>query len=93
MDKLQGNQKTEYIEIICKQGMLQFMTIFDKLEELDAAIDDVMDTIDESYSVFEKCAELEPGIDIKTGFGWPVALESAPGEGTTVTIVLGDRLV
>lgn len=28
-----------------------------------------------------------------TRFGWPVALESAPGEGTTVTIVLGDRLV
>jgi len=28
-----------------------------------------------------------------TRFGWPVALDSAPGEGTTVTIVLGDRLV
>lgn len=28
-----------------------------------------------------------------TRFGWPVALESTPGEGTTVTIVLGDRLV
>lgn len=28
-----------------------------------------------------------------TRFGWPVALDSAPDEGTTVTIVLGDRLV
>ena len=28
-----------------------------------------------------------------TRFGWPVALDSTPDEGTTVTIVLGDRLV
>ncbi|MGO3127769.1 MAG: sensor histidine kinase [Luteimonas sp.] len=28
-----------------------------------------------------------------TRFGWPVALDSAPGEGTTVTIVLGDRMI
>ncbi len=27
-----------------------------------------------------------------TRFGWPVALESTPGEGTTVTIVLAERL-
>ncbi|NYZ61619.1 sensor histidine kinase [Luteimonas deserti] len=28
-----------------------------------------------------------------TRFGWPVALESTPGEGTTVTIVLAEHLV
>ena len=28
-----------------------------------------------------------------TRFGWPVALDSTPDQGTTVTIVLGDRLV
>jgi len=82
-------------------GGVEVVVDRDRIIVRDTGIGMTQDVLKRVYDPFYRVdpfAQAGKGIGLSivrrlgTRFGWPVALESTPGEGTTVTIVLGERV-